>query len=108
MHWKVFLALLGVVIVGATLGSVLGPNSPTPDRGTLAYRILLDSPQSWGGIERLLELFRLAAPRGNSTQVGGWTGYVPHPTKAQRRRICRELRKEAPTLPLPGFCTTHH
>ena len=113
MQWKVFLALSGVIVVGVTLGGVLRPNSPTPTRLTLADKIALDSPQSGSGVRSLLQLFRLTADGGNTTQVGGWTGYVPLAgmSPQERRMICRELRQSrgpGPRVPLPTFCAKRH
>ena len=106
LQWKVALALLFVVAIGVTLGSVLRPKSTTV-RGTLAYRIALDSAQS-SGVQSLLGLTRSMPDGGSGTQVGGWTGYVPHPTLKERRMICQALRDEAgPVRALPAFCTKH-
>jgi hypothetical protein len=40
LQWKVFLALLAVVLVGVTLGSVLGPATPRPVTTSIAVSVV--------------------------------------------------------------------
>jgi hypothetical protein len=79
LQWKVMLALLAVVIGGASLGSALhstgAPSIPTPTRGTIIDR---------------------------NARVGGWTGYVPirGPASAkQLNQFCERLRVQMRLTP---------
>jgi hypothetical protein len=104
LEWKVFLALLGVVLVAAALGSVLRSTSQTPHRGTGLYVVHVgDSPQSGGGLGSLVERLLLSL---GGTQSGGWTGYQPlrggsppiyspaNMPPQMRREVCARLKAE--------------
>jgi hypothetical protein len=98
MQWKVFLALVGVVIVGATIGSVLRPTSkpqvalriyairpivaprsiPEPVLKSLLKSLPTNAPISGGFLPaHETPLDRLRAWLDNHAWGGGWTGSSP-------------------------------
>ena len=95
LRWKVALALVGVVVVGVVLGSVLGPSGQTYSSSGVQY--FVGNGMNSAHIGRTIPIYSPASapPRMRRQMCANLRADMPNMSKAERHEFSRLM---------PGFC----